>query len=264
MSKKQKVNDSGSIATSSLQRKCFVSQSALSNILTDIRDNGLPTTFSRASMHRARVDLAGTNTPYGPLMDSLEFELEGKNSKVGTSVVVNRLNPCAFLFYICEHSPRYARLVLEALDRHPSTPSTPWNIIIYEDGVDPGDGLVKEKSRHSVIYYWAFKEFEMLNLCHEELWAAGFIVRTTIAKQYGLPSLTCRLLDSFHNDTNDMLTLGVVAFPEGRKVRIYAKVSTMFGDLPALCDDICERSLGQPSLSMLPECFRHPARQAAS
>jgi hypothetical protein len=187
------------------------------------------------------VDLAGTNTPYGPLMDSLEFELEGKNSKVGTSVVVNRLNPCAFLFYICEHSPRYARLVLEALDRHPSTPSTPWNIIIYEDGVDPGDGLVKEKSRHSVIYYWAFKEFEMLNLCHEELWAAGFIVRTTIAKQYGLPSLTCRLLDSFHNDTNDMLTLGVVAFPEGRKVRIYAKVSTMFADLPALCEMIAAK-----------------------
>ena len=69
-------------------------------------------------------------------------------------------------------------------------------------------------------------------------------MRTAAAKQYGMPSLTCRLLDQFHSDTRDMLVGGVIAFPEGREVRIYAKTKTVFGDLPALSEMISAKGLG--------------------
>ena len=169
--KKQKI-DASRFAIGDLTRKSYVSQSALSNILRDIGQFGLPSTYSRASIQRSRTALAQTETPcYGALMIRQEFEVAGSNKKVGKTVEAAMLNPFSFLHYVCEHSARYSRIILETLERHPCSPSDPWSIVIYQDGVDPGDGLVKEKGRHSVVFYWTFLEFGTMQLCHEEMWA---------------------------------------------------------------------------------------------
>ena len=76
--KKQKTTSSSRFATGDLTRKSYVSQSALSNILRDIGQNGLPETYSRRSIQRARNELAAAQTDYGPLMSQVEFDLPGK------------------------------------------------------------------------------------------------------------------------------------------------------------------------------------------
>ena len=80
-------------------------------------------------------------------------------------------NPFAYLHHCCEHSQSYAAVVQKAVDAHPPSASSPWHIILYQDGVDPSDGLAKNKSRHLVVFYWSFLEFGMDALCHEEVWA---------------------------------------------------------------------------------------------
>jgi hypothetical protein len=241
--KKQKTtaSDSSRLATSDLSRKSFVSQSALSNILRDIDKNGLPSTYSRSSIQRARADLVHHQTDYGPLVTRLEFELAGTNKKVGSVLQVDMLNPFAFLQYVCEHSARYSQLIIETYERQPCSPSAPWSIVLYQDGVDPGDGLVKEKSRHSVVFYWSFMEFGTMQLCHEELWATPLILRTAAAKQYGMTNVTHRVVEQFHSDMHDMLVIGVLVYPQGRQLRLFAKVDTLFGDLPALCEMIAAK-----------------------
>ena len=252
MSKRQKTTDSSRFATGDLTRKCFVSQSALSNVLRDIKTNGLPETYSRTSIHRARKELAHTQTDYGPLLVPQEFVLPGTNKKVGAAVRVEMLNPFAFLQYVCEHSDRYAELVLTTFEQHQCSPSEPWNIVLYQDGVDPGDGLVKEKGRHSVVFYWSFLEFGTMQLCHEELWATPLILRTTAAKQFGMSNVAHRVLEQFHTDTQDMLITGVLVYPRGKQVRLFAKVGTLFGDLPALCEIIAAK--GHSGNLLCPVC----------
>ena len=100
--------------------------------------------------------------------------------------------------------------MLKTLTEHGEEPLT---IVLYQDGVDPGDGLVKDKARHSICFYWTFLEFGMINLCHEELWVAGMIARTRKAKSIhgGVGELTYILMEQFHPDNgNDMLVNGVV------------------------------------------------------
>ena len=221
-------SDAHRLTVSNLTRKSFVSQSALVNILRDIRQNGLPEVQSRASMHRYREELAHTETSYGPLMSSVSI------GKLETEVI----NPFAFLSYICEESTRYGELMLKTLTEHGEEPLT---IVLYQDGVDPGDGLVKDKARHSICFYWTFLEFGMINLCHEELWVAGLIARTRKAKSIhgGVGELTYILMEQFHPDNgNDMLVNGVVVKLGGREMRIRAKVNVLFADLPALSEMI--------------------------
>ena len=116
--------------------------------------------------YRARKELCYTNTPYGPLIRQVTLNRIGK-----PDVNVGFQNPMAFLHYQCENSDHFAAIMRDAIQVHPPTPSTPWSIILYQDGVDPGDGLAKNKSRHSVVFYWSFAEFGLDVLAHEEVWA---------------------------------------------------------------------------------------------
>ena len=88
----------------------------------------------------------------------------------------------------------------------PSLPSKPWTIILYQDGVDPGDTAVKEKSRHSIIFYWSFLELGMRALCREEMWSTSVVTRTHLAKCLigGPTELTHRVVRMFHGGVHDM------------------------------------------------------------
>ena len=96
----------------------------------------------------------------------------------------------------------------------------------YQDGVDPGDGLTKEKSRHMAVFYWSFLEFGMDVLSHEEFWATGAIVRTHNAKNLkgGITELTYKLVDLSHQKSRDFRTHGLSLFIEGQEFRIFAEV----------------------------------------
>ena len=56
------------------------------------------------------------------------------------------LNPAPYIKIACDESIVYASAVLRALSSNPSGPNDLWSIILYQDGVDPGDRLTKEKT----------------------------------------------------------------------------------------------------------------------
>ena len=190
----------------SLGKESHVAQSGLSKLIRSIKKDGMPEASSRATQDRARKDLCGTETRYGPLINYIEVPMPGK-----TPITMGFQNPFAFLDHVCEHPENYAKIMQDGLRRHPCTPSNPWTIVLYQDGVDPGDGLAKNKSRHSIVFYWSFAEFGLEALSHEEVWGTVCIVRTTVAKKFGggVAELTCRVLEQFHGDTHDILRAGV-------------------------------------------------------
>jgi hypothetical protein len=227
----------------SLRATSFASQSALNSILADVKSGGAPDSFSRASQYRARKDLCHTETPYGKLVTQRTLEVTR-----GKPITVAFLNPFAFIHYCCERSKNYSVIMLNALDRNPSSPSNPWHIVLYQDGVDPGDGLAKNKSRHEFVFYWSFLEFGMAVLCHEEVWGTATVMRTVMAKRLpgGVTELTHRVLEQFHNDEHDMRITGVNILCQGsqNRHRIFGKVRVLMSDIPALTEMLSSKGHG--------------------
>ena len=131
-----------------LGEKSHVSQRGIVELLADIKKNRIPDAVSRSTQYMARKKMVSIETPYGPLVQQMIMKRAGK-----PDVTIGFQNPLAFLHYNAENSDRYAELLQDALAKHPSSPASRWRIVLYQDGVDPGDGLQKEKSRHSVVFY---------------------------------------------------------------------------------------------------------------
>ena len=235
-----------------LSRASFVSQSALRNMLGSVKSDGLPESFSRGSQHRARKEVCHTETYYGPLVTERNLNITS-----GQPLTVGFQNPLAWVHYHCEHSPNYASIVQQALEKHPCTLVSPWTIILYQDGVDPGDGLAKNKSRHSVVFYWSFLEFGMEVLCREEVWGTLTIMRTTKAKKLegGIPELTYRSLEQFHCDVHDIRRNGVSVCCDGSGtyIKIFGRVNLIVSDLPALAEMLSSK--GHSALKCCPKCM---------
>ena len=143
-----------------------MSQRGVAYVLDDIKKNGLPDSFSRTQQRRNRKKHVYFNTPYGKLLETKTLKVDGADLDVAF------LNPFAWLYHTCQECDVMKDAVEQAHRAAPSSPSNPWTIVMYQDGVDPGDTAVKEKSRHSIVFYWSFLEFGMGNLCREELWGA--------------------------------------------------------------------------------------------
>ena len=85
----------------------------------------------------------------------------------GGEVSISMQDPFATLHYVCEHSEDYARILESALAANECSPSKPWDIILYQDGVDPSDMGVKHHTRKSVVFYWSFSQLGQYALSQE-------------------------------------------------------------------------------------------------
>jgi hypothetical protein len=221
------------VSLASFGRESYCSQSAMAKLLKTVEEEGLPDAFSRASQYRARKALCGARTPYGPLVTAKDAVLNN-----GASMQVGVQCPLAFLHYHCENSPHYAKAVVDALETYPCGPATPWHIIMYQDGVDPGDGLAKNKSRKLTVFYWAFLELGMSALAHEQVWGTSTVMRTSCANKLegGIVQLTEIVLDSFFGAPHDIMRAGVTVPIHGtqRRVTLFAVVGAMLADEPAM------------------------------
>ena len=114
--------------------------------------------------------------------------------------------------HLTTNTPRdVARILRDALVRHPCDKDHPWNIVFYQDGVDPSDGLAKTHSRTSNVFYWSFLELGLHALCHEECWFAVTLVRDNTSKSLvgGITQASALALDSFSAPTLMGITLHV-------------------------------------------------------
>jgi len=120
---------------------------------------------------------------------------------------------------------------------------SPWNLILYQDGIDASDGLAKNHSRKTCIFYWSFKEFGMRALAHEQVWGIVTNVRVDECKVIdgGVARVFEKVLDEFFGAAANMAIAGATMRIDGsirgeasKTATIYAKVGIILADIPAL------------------------------
>ena len=170
MAKRQKTKDTRCFELVSMGKASFVSKSGIEKLLASVREQGMPGASSRKAQYDARKHICGQQTPYGKLVETMSFEMNG------TPTTLPFQNPQAFLWYHYRNSPHYAMVVDDAMRKYPS--DRPWRLIIYQDGVDPSDGLASNHSRKSTVFYWSFVELGLHALAHEHVWGTVCLVRS--------------------------------------------------------------------------------------
>ena len=248
---------------SALGRQTFASRSAIANLLASVRKDGLPETFDRRSQFRARKEVARTATPYGPIVKDVAVPLAN-----GQEMQLSLQCPFAFCHFVCEHSPDYARIFEEALSKHPCSPATPWNILLYQDTCDPSDMGVKHHTRKTSAWYWSFLEFGMFALSHEEVWGTACTIRMTeVNKLQGdISQVMYKVLELFHGEHHDVRRSGFTVVVNSKPVHIVASITNIFGDEPAIKEMVsCKGHAGvKPCLLCINVVLHHVIDTVAS
>lgn len=217
-----------------LGRKSFVSQSGIAALISQLRSEGVPKGTSRRAQYRARKVVCHQQTEFGPLVQ--EVEAVGKDGKV---ILVPIKTPLAAFACNVKTSKQFSDLVRKALADKPASPHDPWRIIMYQDGVDPSDGLSKNHSRKATVFYWSFLELGVAALGHEEVWMMPCVLRTSEVNKLdgGSIQLTDIVLGQFFSaDGHDVRRAGLSFTFHGSEERatIFAKLGMILGDEPAL------------------------------
>ena len=211
-----------------LRHTKFVTQRALRFVVESIQRDGPIHNSSRTTQYRARQSIAYTETPYGRLV-----EVHTVNGmKFGVSP------PFAAMYYHARNSASYAAILKDTLRRAPIDARLPWNWILYQDGVDPSDGLSKTHTRKSAVFYWSIKEFGYDVLGQEQVWLTANVTRAkpTLANIPGEHALIAtKILETMYNDTHDGERIGVTLdLYTGETIHVYIKVGVLLADVPAL------------------------------
>jgi hypothetical protein len=216
---------------SRLGLRSYVSQSALAQVLSDVRRDGIPEASSRSSIKRAREASIRVSTPFGPLLRSFEVHLAGSPQPHSISYV----HPIALLHHLCERSNDFAEFVEDALQRRPPSLSRKWEVVVYCDEVVPGNQLEHDNRRKGQAIYWSFKDFGGPALGCEHLWFVLGIVRSNIVNRIagGMSALMRMLLLTFF-DQEANIYYGVPVQTRSSVHMLCAKIGCVIGDHDAL------------------------------
>ena len=132
----------------------FVSHRALVAILKAAAAEPLPELGSRRDIGRARDEVVRTETPYGPLHQTIAVELTA-----GGELTLEIQHPVAMLYQACATSKSFSRLVERTFAATPSSIAEPWGIILYADEILPGNQLGYKSARKMWGWYWTVLQF---------------------------------------------------------------------------------------------------------
>lgn len=202
---------------------------AVSKLCDTIRKEGLPEATSRSTLYRARKGLSNTKTPYGVLVETVPAPTKKEpNLKIGIQ------NPLAMMCYCALMSPTYAALLRATMEATPSEPDKPWSLTLYQDGIDPSDGLAKRHSRKGHIFYWAVKEYGMSALGAEQSWFTPAFVRDDVLREQpgGVPWLAQFVLRRFFDPEGEVAEIGGIDLDlhGGGSMTVYLKFSVLLVD----------------------------------
>lgn len=226
----------------SLGRQSYASKRAITQLVATFKHDGIPEHCSRATQYRARKRKCGTVTPYGTLVRPLTLVLP--NGKTHDAAIQH---PLAMLYYVSLECPEFACLMRETLAHTPCSRHSPWNIVLYQDGINPHDGLSSNHSRKSNVFYWSFLEFGAHALCNENNWFP-----LTLGRQHALTSadggitqLALKAVLHFFgaDECDDIEYIGVrLRFNgsgAGEEHTIFAVLGCILADEPALKEIVC-------------------------
>lgn len=192
-----------------LHRSSYISNNALTSVLRDIRDNGLPSAISQSAQLRAHVRHCKTDTPYGSVYNEIELPLSKGPMKVGVQM------PAAMLYALVRSSLPLRLLIKEKLARHPCSLMSKWRLAVYVDGISPENPLSKRRDKRMVeAWYWSFLEFDEHLSC-EDIWFCFSAVRTFKRNELpgGASQLMGILLEKLFFDKQngtDLSTQGII------------------------------------------------------
>lgn len=223
-----------------LRHRHYVSQRGLQHVINAVRDNPVEHA-SRATQYRSRKNLCATPTPYGPLVTEYQLPLRPlPDSSVPGELNLGISNAAALMWWNCLNAPAYASVVLHAYEKKPCTVADPWRMILYQDGVDPSDGLSKNHSRKTATFYWSILEYGDDNLGNEQLWACPSLCRSTELRRLEGEHARIAILfleQIFNPKGLDVERSGFeVQFPGGRTLQIYLKLGMLLCDEPAFAE----------------------------
>ena len=217
-----------------LRHTKYITQRALVNVVEDLQRNGPLHNSSRATQYRARQALAYSETPYGRMIEV--HEANGMTFGISP--------PFAAMHYHARNSASYASILKDTLRRAPGDARQPWSWILYQDGVDPSDGLSKTHTRKSTVFYWSIKEFGYDVLGQEQVWLTANVTRTRVlANIEGEHALIAtKILETMYNDTHDGERIGVTLdLHTGETIHVYIKVGALLADVPAIKEIISSK-----------------------
>ncbi|CAK9018270.1 unnamed protein product, partial [Durusdinium trenchii] len=163
---------------SRLGKKSFVSQSALSQVLADLRNaEELPSACSRQSIKRARVAAIGDLTPFGSVVKEWSVE-----TKTGGQKNVTYVCPAAMLHFTAQKCPGWSAALKQLLSQKTSTPASPYRLILYADEISPGNVLKADNRRKVFAIYWAIELGGSL-LSAEPSWFILTCLRSSIVRK---------------------------------------------------------------------------------
>ena len=242
-----------------LGRRLFVSQRALAAVLEELNNNGsIPTEHSRSTIKRARVLKLPKETPYGPMMNTIDLTLE----KPRATVKLWYINPMGFLSYASSNCQAFSTLLAQKLREHPNSVATPWRIILYSDEVVPGNPLKSDHQQKIQAIYWSFMEFDRELLSCEHLWFVLTCARSvTVQRMYGgMSTLFRTLLCDFFGEGFNFQWTGVIVHANGTCHTLFATVGFMVSDCDALKQAVgCKGASGSLICAICSNCLDHKA-----
>jgi hypothetical protein len=214
-----------------LGKASHVTMAGMDKLLKAVRDGGVPAASSRSSQYRARKHIASTMTPFGTLIQEVSLK-----RKDGRTVEVAIQHPLASLFHYVEVSEHWAYMVSKTMREHACSPGKPWNVVVYQDGINPGDGLAKHQARKSCAFYWSIWELGLPYLQHEESWLVGIVLRQDIITtlEGGHTQVAKVVMESFAHPHNSEVVGVQLRFPDGSTCRVFLKIGVLLADEPAI------------------------------
>ena len=205
-----------------------VSGRALTAILHRVRAAGLPELTSRKNQQDARDTLAYKETPFGPMQRTAD--LVGADGRL---IRLHVTNPHAILHQTAVQGGSFSTFLQHRLVERPPSQLVPWHLILYSDGITPGDAFRTGNERKLEAVYFSLLELGMAALSQEDAWFTLVGKRSVeVAKVGGLMSQvigTC--LKQFFTGPHDLRSGGMLlTFPDGERVMLFVVLSIFVQD----------------------------------
>jgi hypothetical protein len=167
--KKRRLDDNTCRQLVSQERQ---SKTAIANLLKFLQRKGcLEAGATRRQLSQASAHHAQQDTPYGKVVQRIELNLPKLK-------YIDIVHPFALLYYLCQISVVFANMMHGC-----SLVGNALRLVVYSDGMNPGNPFRPEKSRKLTCVYWAFVDWPAHMLSRTFAWPPLLIMRETVIKQ---------------------------------------------------------------------------------
>jgi len=129
-----------------------VSASALSAVLLEAKESGIPDLHDRRDFREARDAVLDEATPYGPIYQSVDVPIHAPRKRQHLQVI----HPLAFLYLLLSTCVNFSNYVESIHAARPSSAASPWGLVLYSDEVTPGNQLAMDNKRKIQAVYFSF------------------------------------------------------------------------------------------------------------